>query len=151
LALRCANSGPLFDAFRQESSVECYLSYLQLYPEGKCAPEEVRLIVQLRSPSEEQRDNAATLLSRLGEELTEAVVEEIIKTMRYGTDNWSRYLYRRSHCTWYERTTVKYYAAKSLVNMKSSYVTDEIVREARNKANKEKTTYRVTDPGWICY
>ncbi len=143
---------PLFcEEAKKENSVECYLSYLQLYPEGKCAPEGVRLIVQLSSSSEEQRDDAADLLSKLGEELTNAIVEEIIKTMRNGRKRWSKYLYRSGHCTWYEKTTVKYYAAKSLLNMKSTYVTDEIVREARNKTKREKTRYRVTDPGWICY
>ncbi len=136
---------------QEENTVECYLSYLQLYPEGECAPEEVRLFVQLSSPSEKQRDNAADLLSKHGEELTKAIIEEIIKTMRRGRESWSKRLYRVSHCTWYEKTTVKYYAAKSLINMNSPYVTDEIVREARNKTNREKTRYRVTDPGWICY
>jgi hypothetical protein len=136
---------------KKENTVECYLSYLQLYPEGKCAPEEVRLIAQLNSPSEKKRNKAADLLSYGGEELTKSVIDEIINIMRNGRGSWSKHLYRQSHCTWYEKTTVKYYAAKSLVNMKSPYVTDEIVREARNKTNKEKTRYRVTDPGWICY
>ncbi len=136
---------------KQEGTIKNYLLYLQQYPDGKCAPEKIRLISQLSSPSEEQRDKAADLLSKLGEELTKAIVEEIIKTMRHGKESWSKRLYRSSHCTWYEKTTVKKYAAKSLVNMKSPYVTDEIVREARNEVNKEKTKYRVTDPGWICY
>ncbi|MBW8000964.1 MAG: hypothetical protein FVQ80_02960 [Planctomycetes bacterium] len=136
---------------KQKNTLEDYFSYLKLYPEGKCAPEEIRLIVQLSSPSEEKRNEAVDLLSKLGEELTQAVIEEIIKIMRHGIESWSKRLYRSGHCTWYEKTTVKKYAAKSLVNMKSQYVTNEIVKEARNEANKEKTKYRITDPGWICY
>ena len=136
---------------KKENTVENYLSYLQLYPEGKCAPKEVRLIVQLSSPSGKKRNEAANLLSYGGKELTKSVIDKIIDLMRNGKGQWSKRLYRQSHCTWYEKTTVKYYAARSLVNMKSPYVTDEIMREARNKTNKEKTRYRVTDPGWICY
>lgn len=136
---------------KRENTVKIYLSYLQQYPYGNCAPEEIRLISQLSSDNEDDRDRAANFLSKFGEELSKALVEEIINIMRHGRKKWSKRLYRQSHCTWYEDITVKYYAAKSLENMKSPYVSDEIVREARNVRNRKKTKYRVTDPGWICY
>lgn len=109
------------------------------------------LIAHLRSPSEEHRVKASNLLSMRGDKLDKSQVDKIIKIMRHGKNEWSRFLYRESHCRWFEYTTVKYYAADSLMNMESPYVTDKIVSQARKTKSKAKTTRRVTDPGWICY
>ena len=136
---------------RRKDTVRDYLLYLEQYPDGECAPRAVRLVLQLSSPNEEDRDEAVDLLSKLGEELTQAIVEEIVKLMREGRESWSKRLYRQGHCTWYEYTTVKYYAAKTLQSTRSPYVTDKIVEEARIVRNKDKSKRRVTDPGWICY
>lgn len=109
------------------------------------------LIAHLRSPSEEHRIRASNLLSKRGDKLDKLQVNEIIEMMRNGRGVWEKFLYRQSHCRWFEYTTVKYYAADTLINMKSPYITNEISNEAIKAKNNGKTTRRVTDPGWVCY
>lgn len=108
-----------------------------------------KLISQLRSSNEEVRVKASGQLSRMGEKLSKSQVNNIINIMKNGKETWSKFLYRESHCSWYEDTTVKYYAGRALENMRSQYVSNEIAREARNAQNNAKTRRRVTDPGWI--
>ena len=121
------------------------------------------LIAHLRSPSEEHRIKASNLLSKSGDKLDKSQVDEIIEMMRNGRDVWKKFLYRRGHCTWFEHTTVKYYAADTLIKMKSPDITNEILNEVINEIlneildeaikarNNGKTKRRVTDPGWVCY
>lgn len=119
------------------------------------------LIAHLRSPSEEHRIKASNLLVKSSNKLDKSQVNEIIELMRNGRNEWKKYLYRESHCTWYEYTTLKYYAADTLIEMNSPDIIDEILNEAIKellkgileeaiKARKNnKTKRRVTDPGWV--
>ena len=107
------------------------------------------LIKQLRSPNEKVRVQASKSLAGMGKDLNKAQVNKIVGIMRTGNEKWRKFLRRESHCTWYEQTSVKYYAAGSVSNMKSSYVTREIQREAAGIKKKSRRNVRVTDPGWI--
>jgi hypothetical protein len=107
-------------------------------------------IAELHSPDETVRDNAARRLSEMGERLSEAKVKELINIMRRGSQTWtSSYREEGHHCTWYEYTPIRYYAAKALATMKSKYVNGEIVSEANRRQFDSITRKRVTDPGWI--
>ena len=107
------------------------------------------LIVQLRSSQETVAQRAAEQLSGMGDKLSQEQVNEIVAVMKTGNQEWRRQLRRESHCTWYEFTTTKYYAARSLQRMKSPYISPEVIAEAKQAENKEKSQRRVTDPGWI--
>jgi len=109
-----------------------------------------KLIAQLQSPDESVRRSAARELSRTTD-ISEAKVNQLISMMRNGSRNWVTSTYRPPghHCTDYEYTSIKYYAASALEGMKSQHVTDKIVREARTCMSNSITTKRVTDPGWI--
>ena len=108
-----------------------------------------QLIAQLRSDDEAVTREASLQLSALGEKLNEEQVLEIVEIMRTGNVEWQRYLRRESHCTWYEYTTTKYYAADALFNMRSIYISDEIAVEVGDARASGKYTGRVFDPGWI--
>jgi len=107
------------------------------------------LITQLSSSNEDVRIRASDKLSIMGEKLTESQVKRIVNIMRYGRERWSRFLYRESHCRWFEYTSVKYYAGNALTDMRSQYVNNKIINEAHNAKANGKTRERVTDPGWI--
>ncbi len=64
--------------------------------------------------------------------------------MRNGRKNWSKYLYTQGSCKYYEKTSVKFYAANSLGNMESQYVSRAIQREAVVTKYKAKRKVRVT-------
>ena len=107
------------------------------------------LITQLTSSNEQRRLYVSSELASKGEKLTESQVAKLINTMKVGKGRWSKYLYRSGHCTWYEITTIRYYAAESLINMKSQYVNEKIREEAWVVKSKNKFEEKVTDPGWI--
>jgi hypothetical protein len=109
-----------------------------------------KLIAQLQSPDDSVRRSAAGELSRTTD-ISEAKVNQLISIMRNGSRSWVTSTYRPPghHCTDYEYTSIRYYAASALERMKSPHVTDKISREARTCMSNSVTTKRVTDPGWI--
>jgi hypothetical protein len=108
------------------------------------------LIVRLYNPSERDRTTAARHLS-VTPDISEAKVNKLIIIMRKGNQQWITSSYRSEghHCTDYEYTSVRYYAATALERIKSPYVNEELVREARRRQDESVTTKTVTDPGWI--
>jgi hypothetical protein len=109
------------------------------------------LFVQLANSDASIRENAALSLSKMGDKLGETQVNELISIMRNGNEEWSEFLYRSGHCSWYKYTSIKYYAATALADMKSRHVSNELVLETRKCKEDSKTERRITDPGWICY
>jgi hypothetical protein len=107
------------------------------------------LIIQLSSEDEKDRINAARKLSSLGKKLSESQIKQIERIMIKGEQSWSEFLYRESHCSWYEKTTIKYYAATALENMESPYVSRQLASEAEQVKAHEKERVRVVDAGWI--
>jgi len=107
------------------------------------------LLAQLSSTNEQRRLFVSRELANRGEKLTESQVAKLINMMKVGKGRWSKYLYRSGHCTWYEITTIRYYAAESVINMKSQYVNKKIIEEAWSVKSKNKFEEKVTDPGWI--
>ena len=108
-----------------------------------------QLIAQLRSPSEDVCKEASVQLSAMGEKLSEEHVLEIAQIMRTSSARWQTGSRRGQHCTYYDYITTKYYAADSLLKMRSIYVSNEIATEARTARVEGKYTRRVDDPGWI--
>lgn len=108
-----------------------------------------KLIAQLHSSRESDRESAAQQLSQMGDKLSKEKVDALISTMRRGGQTWSKFLYREEHCSFYERTSVKYYAADALQRMKSPYVNEQIAQEASRSKDTSTTTQRVMDAGWI--
>ena len=109
-----------------------------------------KLIAQLQSPDESVRRNAASELSKTAD-ISEAKVNQLVSIMRNGSRTWVTSTYRPPghHCTDYEYTSIRYYAASALEGMKSPHVTNKITQEARTCMSNSVTTKRVTDPGWI--
>lgn len=109
-----------------------------------------KLFAQLQSPDESVRRSAARELSR-NTDLSQSKVNQLVSIMRNGNRSWVTNRYRPPglHCTDITHTSVKYYAASALEGMKSKFVTDQIVSEARRSMSDSVTTRRVTDPGWI--
>lgn len=110
-----------------------------------------RLIAQLQSPDASVRETAAQNLSQTGDYLSQTKVNELIGIMRHGNKRWttSRTRIEGHHCTDYEYTSIRYYAATALAGVNSQYVSSDIAREARQCQSDSVTTERVTDPGWI--
>jgi tetratricopeptide (TPR) repeat protein len=107
------------------------------------------LIAQLKDSEGKIRIEASKQLSAMGAKLLEPQIAMLISTMRYGEEKWSEYLYRSGHCSWYEDTTVKYFAADCLSKMESPYISPRIVEETKLALYMGKTKRRVTDPGWV--
>jgi len=107
------------------------------------------LIAELSSPNEHVREHASGELSNMGDVISRSQVKRLEDIMRKGSKTWSKFLYRESHCRWFENTSIKYYAANALQGMNSPYVDHAMATEANNLKNKNKTRERVTDPGWI--
>ncbi|MCX5904941.1 MAG: hypothetical protein NTV89_16050, partial [Proteobacteria bacterium] len=109
------------------------------------------LIVQLHSSDAEVRMAAAQNLSKKGAKISQTKVNELIDIMRHGDERWetSRSRNEGRHCTDYEYTSIKHYAATALTDMKSRYVSPDVAREARQSKSKGVTRERVTDPGWV--
>jgi hypothetical protein len=108
-----------------------------------------RWIADLRSPKEEVREKAVGELVKRSNNMSRAHVEKLRRLARGGGPEWSRHLSREGHCDWYEKTSARYYAGTVLTQVTSPYMTDAILREAKNARDKGKDTYKVTDPGWI--
>lgn len=145
----------LWEEAERAGTVAAYDTYLGLYPNGaRRAEAEQRkgvaeLIGKLRSPGKDEREEATRTLSRMGDRLTEAEVGQVVALMENGRETWSEYLYRQSHCTWYEDTSVRYYAAVSLLEMNSPHVSEKIRNDARLAKDRGKKRRQVTDPGWV--
>jgi hypothetical protein len=108
-------------------------------------------IAELGSPKEEVRERASTGLSRMGSKISKSQVDRLVNIMRRGGNSWTKFLYREEghHCSWWERVSIKYYAAVALQRMSSPHVSSEIANEASNSESKNKTEEKRTDPGWI--
>lgn len=107
------------------------------------------LIADLKNPTPEVRAKAARKLSNTGDIITRGDFNKIVEIMHHGKDVSEKKLYRESHCTWYEYTRSSYYAAEALLGMKSSYVSNQILADAKKAQSQGRTRKRVTDPGWI--
>lgn len=109
----------------------------------------VDLIAQLRNPKAGVREGATRTLSHMGAKLSQAHVNELVRIMKGGGQRWSEFLRRESHCSWYEYTSVRYYAAGVLEDLKSPHVNEQLAREASRVRSNSRSTERVMDPGWI--
>jgi hypothetical protein len=109
------------------------------------------LLSRLENSEHNVRLRAAEELSSRGDKLSREEVHGLVDLMRNGREKWTTSTEREPghHCTWYEDTTVRYYAGRALQDMKSPYL-DESVRTAARRAQDEgKSRYKVTDPGWV--
>ncbi len=70
--------------------------------------------------------------------------------MRADGERFSRFLSRTEHCSWYEETTVNYYAADCLSRIGPPQVTEKVVEEARGVLEKGRSRYQKADPGAVC-
>jgi hypothetical protein len=109
-----------------------------------------KLISQLQSPDESMRETAVRELSATSD-ISPAKIDKLISLMRNGRQSFltDRTRIEGHHCTDYEYTSVKYYAASTLARINSPHVSSEIKQEARSCQASSITTRRVTDPGWI--
>jgi len=150
---------PLWIKAEKDNTLASYEQYLQLYPDGTHAAiakekwkeaESSLLIADLSDSKKEKREAATKKLSGMGAGLSEPHIQKITEIMRSGKQEWGEYLYRQGHCSWYEKVSVKYYAANVLTSIKSPYVSREIVKESQEaKKTGKGNKYKVTDPGWI--
>jgi uncharacterized repeat protein (TIGR02543 family) len=116
----------------------------------KYTPKEIdQLINQLGSNEETVRLHASSELSELGNILSEGQINRLLTIMRTGTQSWQTDSRRREHCTYYEHTSIKYYAANVIAKIKSQYVTLSIIDEAKKAISSSVTWIKVDDPGWI--
>jgi len=108
-----------------------------------------RLIKQLGNSDAQVRTKAAAELSAMGKELSRSDVNRIANLMRTGRKKWSKRLYRQSHCTWYENTSIRYYAGRALLTMDSQYVSKDLRQEAARAQSSARSRTRRNDPGWV--
>ncbi len=108
-----------------------------------------QLIAQLGSTNQDACKDASTQLSAMGDKLSAEHVLKIVQVMRTGSGKWQTSSWRGPHCTYYSYITTKYYAADTLLNMRSIYVSKEIATEARTAKAGGTYTSKVDDPGWI--
>jgi hypothetical protein len=106
------------------------------------------VIEDLASENKKVREKASAKLNKMAPHLSKSQVNRIIG-MLDSNKTFREYLYRESHCTWYEYITQKYYAGQILSQMDSPYVNAAIKQRARGAVSGGKTKKRVTDPGWI--
>lgn len=107
------------------------------------------LIADLKNPASDIRASAARKLSQSGDAITKGDFNTIVDIMHHGKDVSRKKLYRESHCTWYEDTQSRYYAAEALLEMKSSYVSNQIVADARQAKAQGRSKKKVMDAGWV--
>jgi len=108
-----------------------------------------QLFKQARSKDEQTVARAFDELAQLGDKLDKTHVDQISVFMEKGKRTWATSLGRESHCTWYEYTQARYYAADAMMRIQSPYVTEGMRAEAQKVRGEAKFTARVTDPGWI--
>ncbi len=110
-----------------------------------------KLISQLQSPDKSTRTNAARKISKKGQYISQKKVDRLLSIMRSGKKEWETYRHRPSghHCTDYEYTSIRYYAATAIEDMQSKYVTESLKREARSARRNSVRSEQVTDPGWV--
>ena len=104
---------------------------------------------QLENEDEVIRENASIRLVDMGDRLDQRQVNRIVNFMRNSDKTYKKYLYRQSHCSWYEYTTQKYYAAKTLSRINSPYIDSAVKQEATIAVTGGKKKERVMDAGWV--
>ena len=106
---------------------------------------------KLADADESVRERAAEELEGAGDRLSAEQVRKLAAMANEDSPTWSKELERDEghHCTWYERTSLKYYAGRSLASSTSPHVTTEIREMARKAESEGKKRERVTDPGWV--
>jgi hypothetical protein len=108
-----------------------------------------RFVMQLYSPREQVREDAARALSERGKWLSLSQVRRLIGEMRHGVQKWITSAKREGHCTSYQSTSIRYYAAEALQNMRSQYLDTAISEEATKAQMNARSYYSITDRGWI--
>lgn len=143
-------SNKLYSNLKSESSNIVKLSkFLEYNIKASENAQVQKLITQLRSQKKSVRNEASQKLTNMGDKLTQNQVNQIVYIMRHDNKTYREYLYREHHCVWYEYTKGKYYAAQTLTNMNSTYVTNSIKTEARNTIQTASYKEKITDPGWV--
>lgn len=107
------------------------------------------LIAMLDSPNPSERDAAVERIAAMRTKLTPRQIERLRDLMRRGKKTWRRRSSREGHCTWYEYTSIRYYAGETLEKIGAPYADERILQEARRAEQDGKTLKKVTDPGWI--
>lgn len=108
-------------------------------------------IAQLSNSDKSIRVNGANNLSKMGKIIEREKINKIINIMRTGKKEWETDHNRPSghHCTDYEYTSIRYYAATAINGMDSQFVTESIRNEAKGIKRSSVRSERVTDPGWV--
>lgn len=106
-------------------------------------------VVELSHRTESVRENAVRKLGNVGNKLSDAQVKRVVRIMKHGSQRWSRNVGREGHCTFYEYTSVRRYAAQALLAMSNPSISTDIEAEARRTVDSGRKVVRVTDPGWI--
>jgi len=108
------------------------------------------LISRLAGPNEAECKYASATLATMGNNLDDFTIKRIVTVMREDKHEWSRFLWRESHCSWFEYTRTKYYAAEVLNKAKSAALASSTsFEEVQRSRNSGVTTRRVMDPRWI--
>ncbi len=108
-----------------------------------------KLIPKLKDPSPDIRSAAAKELTQFGDIIAKEDFNRIVDIMHNGREEVRRKLYRESHCTWYEYTQARYYAAEILLKMESLYINDQIktaVIQAKAKSRTKRMGLFASSP-----
>jgi hypothetical protein len=108
-----------------------------------------QLFKQAKSKNEQTVAGAFDELVQSGDKLEKTHVDRMSVLMNKRGRTWRTFLRRESHCSWYEYTQARYYAADAMMRIQSPYVTEEMRVKAQRVRVAAKFTSRVTDPGWI--
>ncbi|MGZ5441481.1 MAG: hypothetical protein ACXW5U_07330 [Thermoanaerobaculia bacterium] len=108
-----------------------------------------RAIAQLSSNNSDMRESAVSRLNAMGEHFEKRHVERLTRLARSDSPSWTEATSREGHCTWYEETSVRYYAGRVLRDSSSPHIDERTTQLARRACDDGQRQYKVTDPGWI--
>ena len=107
------------------------------------------LFKQATGGSKEGAEQAFEELTKLGCKLEKTDIDRLSKVMRKSGLSWQTDPSRVGHCTYYNYTSVRYYAASALMKLPSAHVSDKLRAEAEEATNRwAPYPVKVTDPGW---
>ncbi|RPI36321.1 MAG: hypothetical protein EHM67_12825, partial [Hyphomicrobiaceae bacterium] len=104
-----------------------------------------RLLAQMTSSSGAERTQAVEDIIRDNKRLSDDQLKRLVEMMRTGNQEWVTNSYRPPghHCTDYEYTSIRYYAAWALREVDSTRINSSIKQEAAAAESNGRSTRRV--------
>ena len=145
-----------------ENTIAQFKLYLNEYPKGKYAQvafEKIKIlhseiindiIRDLDSDVKNICSKASSELSKIVEFMNDEQLNRIANIVNNSNKKWETLSYKQSHCSWYDVTSKKYFAAKVFSSEEDkSRITKYVSKSKINVALNDSKRIKKTDPGWI--